>query len=199
MSTQRWLVLGELKPWRGQWGLPKLVRSGGPEDAANGWHHLVSLEKATAQMADGIRFLSSSNFPCHLSCHIPSTEGNRPSVQNVLMSPWLQLRYNQQWDCQIAIHRTNATHHFNFKQGSGNRHIHPLMALWLLWGITTEMTVEADQTIQSLIYFLAIWSILENVLSTSNRELYKWLKEFSVVFGKVNWLLQNVLMPLAET
>lgn len=62
-----------------------------------------------------------------------------------------------------------------------------------------EMTVEAGQAIQSLIYLLAIWSILENVLSTSNRELYKWLKEFSVVFGKVNWLLQNVLMPLAET
>lgn len=62
-----------------------------------------------------------------------------------------------------------------------------------------EMTVEAGQTIQSLIYLLALWSILENVLSTSNRELHKWLKEFSVVFGKVNWLLQNVLMPLAET
>lgn len=93
------------------------------------WYHLVSLEKSTAQMADGIRFLSSSNFPCHLSCHIPSTEGNRPSVQSVLMSPWLQLRYNQQWDCQIAIHRTNATPHFNFKQGSGSRHIHTLRSL----------------------------------------------------------------------
>lgn len=82
------------------------VQEKGQAGAARGQCYLVSLERLTEQIADGIRFPCSSSFPHHLSCQILSSEGIRPIVPSVLMLPWLQLYSHQQWDLTSSLEST---------------------------------------------------------------------------------------------
>lgn len=74
--------------------------------AASGQCHLVSLEKFTKQIADGIRFPGSSSFPRHLSHQILSSEGIRSTMPSVLALPWLQIHSHQQWSLTVSLERT---------------------------------------------------------------------------------------------
>lgn len=109
VTTQKTLALGGLRPWEDPRWFPKELRSGGggrTAGAARGQCHLVSLERLTEQIADGIRFLSSSSFSHHLSHQILSSEGIRPTTPSVLRLPWLQLHSHQQWDLTCSLENT---------------------------------------------------------------------------------------------
>lgn len=112
---------GPVQPWRHSlcmgWSLEEacgglqrgcVQAEEGQAGAARDQCYLLSLERLTEQIADGIRFPCSASFPHHLSCQILSSDGIRPTVPSVLMLPWLQLYSHQQWDLTNSLESTES-------------------------------------------------------------------------------------------